>query len=201
MLAKLFKKIRYILLFIIIITLSSCGSSSYYDDSINHLDGVSFIEYKKIDEETTLLLPTNIASSIAYEIELGNEVSDKSIWTINYDYKYDYLTNYDHEKLYEIINNEKDYLNNYIPFQMELYNPNDVVEMEYTLNNPNLDNVKYVIVKAYLPVIINDGDTEFGASIQIKNIVVLKINDSIQAINGTLISWDDFINKPEAILN
>ena len=183
MLAKLFKKIRYILLFIIIITLSSCGSSSYYDDSINHLDGVSFIEYKKIDEETTLLLPTNIASSIAYEIELGNEVSDKSIWTINYDYKYDYLTNYDHEKLYEIINNEKDYLNNYIPFQMELYNPNDVVEM------------------AYLPVIINDGDTEFGASIQIKNIVVLKINDSIQAINGTLISWDDFINKPEAILN
>lgn len=196
---KLKKKIACFILIALLIALSSCGSNDYSIDSAPHADGVAFEFYKSYDEGIDIHLPVDISNSLACEYVIGNEESSNALWTINYDFNNDYLTNYPNA-LFEIVNSIKGHLDNQISFGFELYKDDEIVQMEYTLDNPNKEEIGYVIASIYLPILIFDNGNSFTASIPIKSIALLKTDTYIKSINDSNIIWEDFITNPNLIL-
>lgn len=196
---KLKSKIKYILLIALLITLSSCGTASFSPDSIDHANGVAFEYYTSYNEQIDIHLPTNIYNCLACEYKNGSERTNKSLWTINYEYVNKYLTKYNNDP-YEIINSIKPYLEEQISFEFNLYKNNEIIEMEYTLKNQTLEEIGYIIAEIYLPVLIVDNDYTFIVSVPIKSIALVKTDKYVISINDSNILLEDFYSNPNLIL-
>lgn len=198
----MYKKNRLIffIFIVLLILLSSCASSGYSPDSAAHADGIAFEYYSNYNNEIEIHLPSDINNSIACEYNQGIEKTNKALWIINYDFNNHYLTSYDNPELFKIVSSIKDYLKAKIAFEFELYENNQIIQVESLLSNPKMEEIGYVLITLYLPILIIDNNYSYTVSVPLKSFALIKTSTHIKSINDSNILWEDFISNPNLIL-
>lgn len=193
----------YLILILLIMFIVSCAS---VDDNI--LDGNSFDYYNSYEItgiEYDIYLPSNANDVIYYMYEESKTTTDKATWTINYIYEGKYHVEEENESeetwisLYNSLSQSKDKLNELCGFDVELINPYDSLEREFTLENTTKDVISYVSVETYLPIKLHNKNINkyYLIGIPVNTKFLIKVKDSVQSpITLEFIKWEDFLAIP-----
>lgn len=193
----------YLILILLIMFIVSCAS---VDDHI--LDGNSFDYYNSYEItgiEYDIYLPSNANDVIYYMYEESKTTTDKATWTINYIYEGKYHVEEENESeetwisLYNSLSQSKDKLNELCGFDVELINPYDSLEREFTLENTTKDVISYVSVETYLPIKLHNKNINkyYLIGIPVNTKFLIKVKDSVQSpITLEFIKWEDFLAIP-----
>jgi hypothetical protein len=172
------------------------------------IDGNSFDYYKSynVDDVTyDIYLPSIPNDVIYYTYEVSKTTTDKATWTINYIYEGKYHVKEELESketwitLYNELVNSKTKLDELCGFEVELYNPYDIIEREITLVNSTKEIISYVSVDYYLPIKLHNKETYeyYLVGIPVKNKFLVKTDTHVESpITLEYIKWEDFLAIP-----
>ncbi len=192
---------KIIFIFLLIIILVSCSAPGYY----KYYDSISYEKLDSVlynDETYDVLIPININDSIVHYYYLGSESSHSKKWTINFEYEYDYLL-FDivDQKLlnevYRVIKDRLSYIENKANarFEIKENGAKDIIEKD--LLNESGNTLEFVIVKSYLPIILDYGYSNYLVSLPVNIKILLKLNNEIENLDREkYIAWNDFISLP-----
>jgi len=192
---------KIIFIFLLIIILVSCSAPGYY----KYYDSISYEKLDSVlynDETYDVLIPININDSIVHYYYLGSESSNSKKWTINFEYEYDYLL-FDivDQKLlnevYRVIKDRLSYIENKANarFEIKENGAKDIIEKD--LLNESGNTLEFVIVKSYLPIILDYGYSNYLVSLPVNIKILSKLNNEIENLDREkYIAWNDFISLP-----
>lgn len=193
----------WLILIVLLMFVVSCG---VVDDDV--IDGNSFDYYQSYQVDNCvyeIYLPTYPNDLIYYQYDVSKTTSDKITWTINYIYEGKYHVKEEYEdkqtwiNLYNSLSEGKEKLDELCGCEVELFNPYEVVEREFTLENPTKESISYVCVDMYLPIKLynQDIDEYYIVGIPVKTMFLIMANDLVQSpITNEFITWDEFLSIP-----
>jgi hypothetical protein len=193
-------------LWLILILLMLMVSCANVDNDI--IDGNAYDYYRSYEVEGNqydIYLPSYPNDVIYHIYEVSKTTTNKSTWTINYIYEGKYHVEEEKEdsetwiSLYNSLSESKDKLNELCGFEVELFNPYDSFEREFTLENTLKEIISYVSVDTYLPIKLHNKDYNeyYIVGIPVKTQFLVKTKDSIQSpITLEFVKWEDFLAIP-----
>jgi hypothetical protein len=192
----------WLILIILVMLIVSCSNPNQ-----DIIDGSSFDYYKSFEVENKqydVYLPSNPNDVTYYTYEVSKATTDKSTWTINYIYQGKYHVEEDKEEretwieLYNCLSESKDKLSELCGFEVELYNPYDVVEREFTLENTTKEIISYVSVDTYMSIKVrNDNGKYYVIGVPVNTKFLVKTKDLVQSpITLEFVKWEDFLAIP-----
>ena len=200
------RKLYILLVFILIVFISSCSAMKNESNMDDATDGVPFepeISYIIDNVKYDAYLPVEYSDAAYYEYEIGNVVSSSVEWTVNFIYDVNYHVKMEKETvdvwkaLYSNLLDSKEILDKRCGYSTKLFDPFLDIELEYTLHNETSKEALYVIFYTFLPVrLVNNYTKErYTVGIPINVDVLLKVEDRVQNPfnKNEMISWEDFL--------
>lgn len=193
------KKILFVVaLFLLLVSCAAPDYNRFYD-SVSY-EVLTTFEYE--DNNYEVMIPINIDEAIVHYYEIGNNKSNSKEWTINYKFVYDYnlfdiADPYLIDSLYTALNSSYEELSTKLGDNPSIMANNTLEIIEEILYNPNSNEAEYVIVKDYLPILLENDYKNYMISVPINVHTLLKINDKIEDFGkDKYITWDDFLSIP-----
>ena len=199
------KKIFVLLIFLLLFLITSCSNDDMNGEMDDAANGVSFDYFNGYEVEGVtyeIYLPNDFNNAFYYGHKLGNVKSDSAEWKINFIYDVNYHVDEEKENkevwngLYLLLFESKNTLDEKCDFDVEIFDPNANIEMEFELINNSEKEAEYVIFYTFLPIRIYNTNTRetYTVGIPLYVDVLLKIDNMVtNPFTSEMISWEDFL--------
>lgn len=198
------KKIGVVLLFMIIL-LGICSCSHIPNDDLSGFDGVVYSYDKSISIENVqydVYLPESFKDNIFYSFEKEKLESKSENWVINSNYKVTYYVDQDinfTDEFYGYVNTLKARLDNENIIH-NIYKSNEMIELEFVIENPNKDLIGYGILINYIPIKLINNNFDIFVLIPIDFDVLRIKGDMIESIGkNEFIPYKQFLENERLI--
>ena len=198
------KKIGVVLLFMIIL-LGICSCSHIPNDDLSGFDGVVYSYDKSISIENVqydVYLPESFKDNIFYSFEKEKLESKSENWVINSNYKVTYYVDQDinfTDEFYGYVNTLKARLDNENIIH-NIYKSNEMIELEFVIENPNKDLIGYGILISYIPIKLINNNFDIFVLIPIDFDVLRIKGDMIESIGkNEFIPYKQFLENERLI--
>lgn len=198
------KKIGVVLLFMIIL-LGICSCSHIPDEDLSGFDGVVYNYDKSISIENVqydVYLPESFKDNIFYSFEKEELESKSENWVINSNYKVTYYVDQDinfTDEFYGYVNTLKARLDNENIIH-NIYKSNEMIELEFVIENPNKDLIGYGILINYIPIKLINNNFDIFVLIPIDFDVLRIKGDMIESIGkNEFIPYKQFLENERLI--
>lgn len=198
------KKIGVVLLFMIIL-LGICSCSHIPNDDLSGFDGVVYNYDKNISIENVqydVYLPESFKDNIFYSFEKEELESESENWVINSNYKVTYYVDQEinfTDEFYSYLNTLKERLDNENIIH-NIYKSNEMVELEFVIENPNKDLIGYGILISYIPIKLINNNFDIFVLIPIDFDVLKTKGDMIESIGkNEFIPYKQFLENERLI--
>ena len=198
------KKIGVVLLFMIIL-LGICSCSHIPNDDLSGFDGVVYSYDKSISIENVqydVYLPESFKDNIFYSFEKEELESESENWVINSNYKVTYYVDQEinfTDEFYSYLNTLKERLDNENIIH-NIYKSNEMVELEFVIENPNKDLIGYGILISYIPIKLINNNFDIFVLIPIDFDVLRIKGDMIESIGkNEFIPYKQFLENERLI--
>lgn len=198
------KKIGVVLLFMIIL-LGICSCSHIPNDDLSGFDGVVYNYDKNISIENVqydVYLPESFKDNIFYSFEKEELESESENWVINSNYKVTYYVDQEinfTDEFYSYLNTLKERLDNENIIH-NIYKSNEMVELEFVIENPNKDLIGYGILINYIPIKLINNNFDIFVLIPIDFDVLKTKGDTIESIGkNEFIPYKQFLENERLI--
>lgn len=193
-----------LLLIIILISITSCGSLSPNEDMIG-IDGVIYDYDKSItidNVEYEVYLPQNFIDNIFYKFEKQQLQSKSENWVINFNYEVTYYIDQDfalNDEFYLYVDLLKEKLDTEM-IVYDIHNDEEVIELEFVIDNPNEELIGHGFLISYIPIKLINDRSDIFILIPI-NVDVLKIKgDMIESLDkNEFIPYEQFLENEKLI--
>lgn len=191
---------EWVIIVFLLLLMVSCGNMQ--EDSMNALNGIAFDYYEStiIDgEEYDVFLPNDYNEAVLFAYESRNIVSTSETWIINFPHKIKYiaddstvLTSEFEEFLFSINSLLQEKLG-----YGHIYSNNYLLDAEFVIENPNLEEIGCGIVEYYFPIRLSRRYEMNNILIPIHMDYLIIKGENIQSIDKTqYISMEDFFDNP-----
>ena len=193
-----------LLLMIILISITSCGSLSPNEDMIG-IDGVIYNYDKSLiinDVEYGAYLPQNFKDNIFYRFEKEELQSKSENWVINSNYEVRYYIDQDfvlNDEFYLYVDSLKEKLDTEM-IGYDIHNDEEIIELEFVIDNPNEELIGYGLLISYIPIKLINDRSDIFILIPI-NVDVLKTKgDMIKSLDkNEFIPYEQFLENEKLI--
>lgn len=198
------KMFGVLLLMIILISITSCGSLSPNEDMIG-IDGVIYNYDKSLiieNVEYGVYLPQNFKDNIFYKFEKEELQSKSENWVINSNYEVIYYIDQDfvlNDEFYLYVESLKEKLYTEM-IVYDIHNDEEIIELEFVIDNPNEELIGYGLLISYIPIKLINDRSDIFILIPI-NVDVLKIKgDMIESLDkNEFIPYEQFLENEKLI--
>ncbi len=198
------KMFGVLLLMIILISITSCGSLSPNEDMIG-IDGVIYNYDKSLiinDVEYGAYLPQNFKDNIFYRFEKEELQSKSENWVINSNYEVIYYIDQDfvlNDEFYLYVDSLKEKLDTEM-IGYDIHNDEEIIELEFVIDNPNEELIGYGLLISYIPIKLINDRSDIFILIPI-NVDVLKTKgDMIESLDkNEFIPYEQFLENEKLI--
>jgi hypothetical protein len=198
------KMFGVLLLMIILISITSCGSLSPNEDMIG-IDGVIYNYDKSLiieNVEYGVYLPQNFKDNIFYKFEKEELQSKSENWVINSNYEVIYYIDQDfvlNDEFYLYVDSLKEKLDTEM-IGYDIHNDEEIIELEFVIDNPNEELIGYGLLISYIPIKLINDRSDIFILIPI-NVDVLKIKgDMIESLDkNEFIPYEQFLENEKLI--
>jgi hypothetical protein len=198
------KMFGVLLLMIILISITSCGSLSPNEDMIG-IDGVIYNYDKSLiinDVEYGAYLPQNFKDNIFYKFEKEELQSKSENWVINSNYEVIYYIDQDlvlNDEFYLYVDSLKEKLDTEM-IGYDIHNDEEIIELEFVIDNPNEELIGYGLLISYIPIKLINDRSDIFILIPI-NVDVLKTKgDMIESLDkNEFIPYEQFLENEKLI--
>ncbi len=198
------KMFGVLLLMIILISITSCGSLSPNEDMIG-IDGVIYNYDKSLiinDVEYGAYLPQNFKDNIFYRFEKEELQSKSENWVINSNYEVIYYIDQDfvlNDEFYLYVDSLKEKLDTEM-IGYDIHNDEEIIELEFVIDNPNEELIGYGLLISYIPIKLINDRSDIFILIPI-NVDVLKTKgDMIKSLDkNEFIPYEQFLENEKLI--
>ena len=198
------KMFGVLLLMIILISITSCGSLSPNEDMIG-IDGVIYNYDKSLiinDVEYGAYLPHIFKDNIFYRFEKEELQSKSENWVINSNYEVIYYIDQDlvlNDEFYLYVDSLKEKLDTEM-IGYDIHNDEEIIELEFVIDNPNEELIGYGLLISYIPIKLINDRSDIFILIPI-NVDVLKTKgDMIKSLDkNEFIPYEQFLENEKLI--
>lgn len=206
------KTIRKIFAVSILLFLSACAAGGNNNSAATphegYVEGIPFdyfLDFNYNGDNYQIAFPVINEEASYFLYQETEYTTSASTWIVNYYYEAPYSVSNaftDEELLEEVYNsliNKKEDIENLLGYEIDLRNPNVVYEEEVQIDNPFNEEINCVVVDKYFPIRLqnNREHTSYTIALPIQRYYLATFNGQIVSpIDGTIISWEDFLAIP-----